>query len=172
MSRPLLRNRRQVNGLFVAIGFAAFAWATIDVAERLGARFSTSDPSQKDGTLTAEDRRETERDYSIDRIAASHLFGVPAPEHKPDPENAPETRLRMSLIGLISSDDPRMARALIRVNSSPVKGYRVGEQIAGTDARLHRVENLRVLLERAGAFESLALPRTDLFGSPDKSTEG
>jgi type II secretory pathway component PulC len=167
-----MRNRRLVNVLFFAIGFAVFAWAAIDAAERLGTRVFTSGSSQKDGASAAEDLRGPEREYSIDRIAASHLFGAPAPEHRPDPENAPETRLQMSLIGLISSEDPRMARALIRVNSSPVKGYRVGEQIAGTDATLHRVENLRVLLERGGAFESLALPRSDLFGSPERGAEG
>jgi general secretion pathway protein C len=98
-------------------------------------------------------------DYNVEEIVAAHLFGDASASKEPEPRKveAPETKLRLSLVGLIASADSQFARALIEVNRGKVAPYRVGQQIEGTDARLKSVERQRVLLERGGALESLPM---------------
>lgn len=110
----------------------------------------------------------TDLQYDIDDLVAAHLFGDPAEAGKtPDTTHAPETQLRLRLMGMISSGNQDFSRALIGVNSGEVSAYRVGEGIADTDAVVHSVDAGRVLLNRAGAMESLYLnlPRVTL-GKP------
>lgn len=100
--------------------------------------------------------------YRVQDIVAAHLFGSASGPAAPRVTAAPTTRLRLTLYGVVASDDPRHARALIGHSGAPVRAYAIGEQIGGTDAKLHTVEQSRVLLERGGQLESLALPKPEL----------
>ncbi len=104
-------------------------------------------------------------EYRIDDIIAAHLFGTTAATMVKTVTEAPQTRLQLKLLGVVASDDEQYARALIGLASEPPKSYAVGHQIDKTDARLHAVEEHRVLLDRAGHMESLVLEQLRLEAS-------
>jgi len=107
--------------------------------------------------------------YQVDDIIAAHLFGTTAATPDNTVTEAPETRLQLKLLGVVASDDEQYARALIGLASEPPKSYAVGHQIDKTDARLHAVEEFRVLLDRAGRMESLVLERLRLEATSEKT---
>lgn len=158
-------------GVFT-LALAALLWTAYDGAQRL---FPDWRADTAKGTTAANGSLNTtapEAQYDVSKIIAAHLFGNPqAPAE--EPASVPETKLRINLMGLIASSDERFARAIIGVNDSKVQTYAVGENIEGTDASIHAVENRRVLLKRDNAVESLFLKRdniTDAGAPPDLPT--
>ena len=100
--------------------------------------------------------------YNIQSIVSNHLFGSAKVKVAANIQQAPQTRLRLNLLGVLASSNIAYARALIRVESKTVKTYGVGESIEGTDAILHSVEGDKVILDRHGKYESLAMVRKKL----------
>jgi len=145
-------------------------WVVFDGISRLSgqnqtqASFQTNEPSASSGRAS----------YDFNRIVQAHLFGKKEVEAA-QPTHLPETKLRLDLLGMISSADSHYARAMIAVNSRNVKVYRVGDSIEGTDASLHAVEKTRILLDRNGVVESLRIKRPDIFSDgssgPDQATQ-
>lgn len=141
-----------------ALAVVVFLWAVYDGARHVFPEWR----SDSTGT-TAEDTQATVADaelsYDIPGIIEAHLFGVALEKSEPNVANAPETKLRLNLMGLIASANGTLARAMIAVDGSTVKPYSVGQTIEGTEASVHAVEKARVLLERSNAIESLSLKR-------------
>lgn len=94
------------------------------------------------------------------RIAGWHLFGKAEATAvaRPGPIKAPETRLRLTLRGLIASDEPGQARAIIARAGGEERSYRVGDEIT-SGVTLSGIYPDRVILERNGRYETLRLPR-------------
>jgi len=106
------------------------------------------------------------RRINVAAIANSHLFGTAAPA-KPseaDAANAPQTSMPLVLTGIIAGDSPDSGVAILGESASSAKVYGVGDALPG-GARLHAVYGDRVILERGGALESLALPRQYAAGT-------
>lgn len=98
---------------------------------------------------------------SLEKVAALHLLGrsdVPAPVEAAKPIEAPETRLNLTLRGLISVSSQQGARAIISQGSGDELSYKVGDTVPG-GAKLHEILADRVILERSGRFETLTLPK-------------
>lgn len=153
----------RIGPFFLAV--VVFLWAAYDGALQVLPHWRTDSSN----TAAADDIHTTGADvdlsYDIPEIIDAHLFGA-AREHKaPSVANAPETKLRLNLMGLIASANGTLARAMIAVDGSSVKPYSIGQTIEGTKASVHAVEKGRVLLERSNAIESLSLKRTGL-GAP------
>jgi len=151
--------------MFVAAAFvlAASAWTSltrIQGSERGG---DVASLAELDGGDTAT------ASYDADSIVSAHLFGDPRRTEPRQVERAPETKLKLRLMGMIASANDDYARALIGVNTRNVGAYGVGDTVDGTDARIRSVEPRRVLLERGGALESLYLRMPSLSG--DKTGE-
>lgn len=90
------------------------------------------------------------------------LFGnLGARTAPPAPVAAPETRLRLRLLGLAAGDTPHSGRAIIAEGSGAERLYAVGDALGGGQARLHAVMFDHVILERAGQMETLRLPRPE-----------
>lgn len=100
--------------------------------------------------------------YSLPNIVNAHLFGIEVKKKKPKIEQVPETKLKLSLLGVFGSTSTDYARALIRVNSKQTKAYSIGEQIENTDAKIHTVESHKVILDRGGTYESLMMTRSKI----------
>lgn len=99
--------------------------------------------------------------YDPRQIAGWHLFGVPGAERtarKPSPVDAPETRLKLTLRGVFSSEDKAQARAIIADPRGKEAHYKVGDPLPG-GAKLADIYPDRIILERNGRFETLRLPR-------------
>ena len=92
----------------------------------------------------------------VQSVISAHLIGEAATPET-DPKNAPESIANLILAGTIATQDPRHGVAIIAERGSPSKVYSVGERVGG--ASLHSVYLEHVLLDRAGALETLSLPR-------------
>lgn len=87
-------------------------------------------------------------------ITNAHLFGMP----KQDSANAKQTDIPLVLTGTIAGSDPQNGLAILGQTAQTARVYAVGDNIPG-GVKLHSVYSDRVLIDRNGQLESLALPR-------------
>lgn len=106
---------------------------------------------------------------SLEKVAALHLLGrsdVPPPAEEAKPIVAPETRLNLTLRGLIAINSQHGARAIIAQGRGNEQAYKVGDTVPG-GAILHEIHADRVIIERGGRFETLTLPKEKVvMGNP------
>jgi len=100
------------------------------------------------------------RQFDVQKIINARLFHTDKVVKKKI--IAKKTKLKLKLEGVISADDEGLSRAIIKSNNNKPLTYTIGEKIKGTNAKLHKVEQDHVLLDRAGVLESLELARKKL----------
>lgn len=151
-----LTNFREFIALSAALfGIFLLVWTLWGFVQRQGIATRSN---QDSAALVGGEDQDKAAPYSIEGIVAAHLFGT-AETKQPSVAEAPKTKLKLNLLGVLATDNSDLARALIQVQSKKMRSYAVGEVIEGTDAALHRVENRRVILDRQGKFESLVMAR-------------
>jgi general secretion pathway protein C len=91
-------------------------------------------------------------------IANAGLFGSPKVVANTNAENAPQTNIPLVLTGIIAATEPQNGLAILGENASAAKVYAVGDTVPG-GVKLHSVLADKVILDRNGSLESLALPR-------------
>jgi general secretion pathway protein C len=101
-------------------------------------------------------------------ITGAHLFGVP-PAAKQDGANAPQTTIPLVLTGTIAGNDPQNGLAILGQTAQNAKVYAVGDNVPG-GAKLHSVYSDRVVIDRDGQLESLALPHQTTTMAPAPTT--
>ncbi|MCW8919206.1 MAG: type II secretion system protein GspC [Gammaproteobacteria bacterium] len=97
----------------------------------------------------------------LSALAALHLFGEVevAATAPPTPViDAPETRLSLTLRGIVAVSDGGVGRALIAEGTQEDRLYKVGDALIG-GAVLHEVLTDKVILKRGERLETLTLPR-------------
>lgn len=158
--------------LLIALGTLAarFTWQVVE--PDLQPVVSIQIPSDETPTMTP-----TTTQRSFADSADLPLFGVPGEPAAIEPVVAPETRLRLRLIGLAASNVPEQGHAIIAESGSPERLYTVGDSVGGGQARLYQIHADRVILERNGRYETLRLPRAEgIVSEPSsaahKSTRG
>ncbi|WDE14673.1 type II secretion system protein GspC [Thalassomonas haliotis] len=101
---------------------------------------------------------------SVSKIQALNLFGEynsqAVEEEVIEIEDAPETRLNLTLTGVVASSNSNNAAAIIEHQSSQ-ETYGIGDLITGTRATLEQVHNDRVLIKQSGRLETLMLDGFD-----------
>ena len=107
------------------------------------------------------------RALDLATINNAHLFGA-APPPKVDAANAPATSMPLVLTGIIAGNDPQNGLAIIGPTPQAAKVYAVGDSIAG-GPKLHSVYVDRVVNDRDGQLESLALPHQMAVGAAPPS---
>jgi general secretion pathway protein C len=75
-------------------------------------------------------------------------------------QEAPETRLNLTLTGVVTSSNKDGGAAIIE-NAGTQETYGIGDKIAGTRATLTQVLNDRVLIKQSGRLETLMLDGID-----------
>ena len=150
-------------------GIGMIVWAVWNFADRYGWPGFSDDSEPV--LQTPNQTRSESLTYEVETIVAAHLFGEPE-KIKQDVHQAPKTKLKLSLLGVLATDNDSYARALIQVQSKKMRTYSVGDIIEGTDAALHKVESQRVILDRKGKFESLAMQRKNIAttAGPEQDT--
>lgn len=101
----------------------------------------------------------------ITALQASHLFGVYNPQAAPViappvQVDAPPTRLNLTLVGVVASNDNALSLAVI-ANRGQQATYGLNEQIEGTRVTLKAVFADRVIIDNAGRDETLMLDGVD-----------
>jgi len=100
-------------------------------------------------------------------ISGAHLFGA-APAPKQDGANAPETSIPLVLTGTIAGNEPQNGLAIVGQTAQTAKVFAVGDNVPG-GAKLHSVYSDRVIIDRNGQLESLALPHQTASSAPPPS---
>jgi general secretion pathway protein C len=103
----------------------------------------------------------------VTTITGAHLFGA-ALAPKQDGANAPQTSIPLVLTGTIAGNDPQNGLAILGQSAQTAKVYAVGDNVPG-GARLHSVYSDRVVIDRDGQLESLALPHQVTSTAPPPS---
>jgi general secretion pathway protein C len=89
-------------------------------------------------------------------IVNAHLFGIASMTG--DPTAAPATSANLALAGTLAGIDPEQGWAIIGASAQAARVYATGATLPG-GSRLLAVYPDRVILDRNGVRESLALPR-------------
>ncbi|MDX1803039.1 MAG: type II secretion system protein N [Alcanivorax sp.] len=99
------------------------------------------------------------------QVDSWQLFGVyqAKPSGQEQPTDAPDTRLRLELLGVFQTSDTSKATAIIAEQGKEGKLYHIGDSIPG-NASLEEVYPDRVILRRAGRLETLRWSQTALGG--------
>jgi general secretion pathway protein C len=101
---------------------------------------------------------------SLSNVKSLNIFGLYSDNQEEvdvsEVENVPETRLSLTLSGVVASDDKRTSAAVIE-NGGKQNTYGPGETIIGTRAILDSVFSDRVILKHAGNLETLMLDGFD-----------
>jgi general secretion pathway protein C len=90
----------------------------------------------------------------ISTIVNAHLWGVPPPSE----QVVQPSHVNLLLTGTIAGNDPQNGLAILGQTPQTAKVYAVGDIVPG-GAKLHSVYSDRVVIDRNGQLESLALPR-------------
>lgn len=100
---------------------------------------------------------------NLSALQSLNLFGQYSEQEKEVIEevvDAPETRLKLKLSGLVASDKPETAAAVIE-HQGKQETYGVGDVILGTRASLEQVLIDRVIIKQSGRLETLMLDGAD-----------
>lgn len=98
---------------------------------------------------------------NVELIAATHLFGeyqAPADPVLSELSAAPDTRLDLTLLGILAATAERGSRALIASSNGDEKPYAVGDDVV-RGVSLQAIFPDRVILSRAGQLETLRLDK-------------
>ncbi len=92
-------------------------------------------------------------------IAQWRLFGAltSGPDVR-DPLGAPDTTLKLTVLGVIAAEDPKAGLAILRSDEAGERRYAVGDEVV-PGVTLDSVLPDRILLSRGGVLEALRLPR-------------
>ncbi len=143
-----------INVLFVlllAYSLAGISWRLWPLSQDASLLVATAFPQGS----------RAEKASGLDGVAALHLLGETSTiEEAPVAQviDAPETRLSLTLKGIVAVSAAAEGRALIAEGSAEEKVYKVGDALSG-GAVLHEVLSDKVILKRGGRFETLTLPR-------------
>ncbi len=96
-------------------------------------------------------------------LASYHLFGQTAAGELPNAPDAPETQLKLTLIGTAAGRDPKMGVAMIVDENSKQRQYQVGEIVG--QATVDAVYQDRVVLMFQGRLETLRLVKQSTAAS-------
>jgi general secretion pathway protein C len=91
-------------------------------------------------------------------IANAGLFGAPKPVVNNNANTATQSNIPLVLTGIIAASDPNNGLAILGENAAAAKVYAVGDIVPG-GVKLHSVLSDKVILDRNGNLEYLALPR-------------
>ena len=101
---------------------------------------------------------------SADRIRGWEVFGLPGETNVTvSAEAAPDTRLRLELLGLFQHPESAQAGAIIAEQGKEGELFRIGARLPG-NATLEEILPDRVILLRAGQREALRLKEAGLDG--------
>ncbi len=116
--------------------------------------------------------QQASQQVNLSVIYNNHLFGRAEIKKEQSPESAPvdapETRLNLVLTGIMSASDGQHSRALIKDGSGKQRPYGIGDDLPG-NAKLSAIHSDRVILERAGRYETLRMEQKDGKTTPSSS---
>jgi len=143
--------------IYIAYVSAQMTWLVLPQAQ---SNFNTSINSSTKSFKTNKENSTID----VAKIQALNLFGQfndnVDTSAKIEMVNVPQTRLNLTLSGLVASDEKSIAAAIIE-NQGKQETYGIGDIIIGTRANLEQVFMDRVIIKHSGRLETLMLDGFD-----------
>mgnify|MGYP000408280776 FL=1 len=161
---PQQRIAQAISGLlliYIAFVVAKITWLVVPQQQL------ATDATYNKHTIA---KSRTGQSFNISAVQSLNLFGQYNAQQQEVVEeviDAPETRLKLTLSGLVASDSVETAAAIIEYQSKQ-ETYGIGEIIKGTRASLEQVLIDRVIIKQSGRLETLMLDGAD-FKQPGQS---
>lgn len=114
-----------------------------------------------DKVVLAASNTNTSAALSVARVRQWQIFGPAEAVASDGPVEAPETRLRLELLGVFQHPDPAQAGAIIAQQGKEGELFRPGARVPG-NATLEEIYADQVILNRMGQREALKLKMPDL----------
>jgi len=157
----LERASRTLPRVIAVILVVAIAWEFVQITWLLLEPKPDTTPITVTPSTTALNSRPKSVDISA--IVNAHLFGVAQAESTQNAENAPPSQANLVLTAVFAAADPAKGMAIIGESATTADVYAVGAAVR-PGVRLHQVYFDRVILDRNGQLETLALPKELLSG--------
>lgn len=143
--------------LYLIAFLAEVTWRLFDNSQALKVHNSTSN--------TASPVNNPSSKLDLSALKRLNLFGNPvqvqaAPAEEQEVTSAPETKLNLTLTGVVASSTPELGAAIIERNSAQ-NTYGVGDKIEGTNATLDKIYTDRVIIKNRLTRETLMLDGVD-----------
>jgi general secretion pathway protein C len=138
----------------------AIAWQLVQITWLLLERRAPADSG--DIAIAPPPAAAARKGIDVQAIATAHLFGEVQAEQTA-PENAPPSQANLVLSAVFAANDPSKGLAVIGESPQSAKVYAVGS-VVRPGTKLHSVYLDRVILDRNGQLETLALPRPNTAG--------
>ena len=144
-------------------------WIASLVATLTWDLLAPSEPQKPEAVVTAPVPVPSNPDRQlISQLPGWHLMGVAAKGSAPvktsAPVDAPETKLKLVLRGVYSSEDQDKGHAIIADPRGKEEQYSIGDMLPG-NAELSEVHADKVILKRGGRYETLRLPTDNKPGN-------
>lgn len=169
-SRALPRVVEALLIVLLALALAQLVWRLVPVPESAA---WTAPPAPPSAASVA-----ASRGPNVELVAGAHLFGqyeAPAEPELSELEEAPDTQLDLTLLGILAATAERGSRALINASNGEEKPYAIGDDIVRS-VTLQAIFPDRVILSRNGRLETLRLdknaPPRPLRSQPSPSEAG
>jgi len=150
--------------VYIAYLLAKITWLFLNNSPQLNVNVSSAPITQSNNS----DQR-----INLSGIQSLNLFGVynastAQVEESDEIEDAPETKLRLTLTGVVASDQQERSAAIIE-NNGTQEIYVIDDTINGTRAVLKNVYNDRVHIRHSGKLETLMLDGFDYEESKNQN---
>jgi general secretion pathway protein C len=153
------RAQRSLPQIVSVVLVIAIAWQLVQLTWLL---LDRSSPTQPVAVVPPSSVNAPRRGVDVQAIVNAHLFGVPQAEQQTVTEAQP-TQMNLVLSAVFATNDPAKGLAIIGESAQGGKVYTVGATVRpGT--QLHAVYFDRVILDRGGTLEALALPKQNTAG--------
>jgi len=153
--QKLLQNR----WLIWLVNILLVLWLVWLVADETWQYFQP-DPEPVATVATPPSKVVTPKEFPAEQLADLHLFGIADEQEKIDVKrilDAPETKLKLSLKGIVSTDDSKQGYAIIQKPDKEEKHFKVNDSVFEL-ATLVEIYIDRVILLRGERHETLKLP--------------
>lgn len=152
-ARVLPRVAETILVILLALALAQLLWKLVPVPASAA---WTAPPAPPSAASVA-----ASRGPNVDLIAEAHLFGqyqAPAEPELSELEEAPDTQLDLTLLGILAATVERGSRALINASNGEEKPFAIGDDVA-RNVTLQAIFPDRVILSRNGRLETLRLDK-------------
>jgi general secretion pathway protein C len=154
------RATRTVPQALTVLLVIGIAWQLVQLTWLLLERSAPADSSAM--VMAPPPATAVRKGIDVQAIANAHLFDV-AQSEQVAPEDAQPTQMNLVLSAVFAANDPAKGVAIIGESAQSSKVYAVGA-VVRPGTRLHSVYLDRVILDRNGQLETLALPRPSTAG--------
>ncbi len=162
-ARSLPRVAEVVLVILLAHAAALLAWSLVPPPQGMEWQAPQASPPAPGGAGPAQGP-------NVEMIAGSHLFGeatIVADPVLSELAAAPDTRLDLTLLGILSATAERGSRALIGASNGDEKPFAIGDDVV-RGVRLQAIFPDRVILARGSQLETLRLDKN----APSKALPG